>query len=196
MNKIFVLILLLVVSGVAQSDVRVRPVDWAQPIIGAELYNLYKVSDDVYRSAQPDEEDFPILSLLGIKTILNLRHYHADESEVESNEFLLIRLKLDALNIQFDDLVKAMQIIDSSPKPILVHCWHGSDRTGAVIATYRMVFQNWPKKKAIDEFLNGGYGYHAVIFSNIEKLLKNLDIQKIREEMKLYQISPQKSMDQ
>ncbi len=158
--------------------------DWAQPIIGAELYNLYKVSDDIYRSAQPDEEDFPILSLLGIKTILNLRHYHADESEVESNEFILQRLKLDALNIQLDDLVKAMQIIDSSPKPILVHCWHGSDRTGAVIATYRMVFQNWSKKKAIDEFLNGGYGYHAVIFSNIEKLLKNLDLQKMRKQIK------------
>ncbi len=184
MNKILLLIPLLVISGVAQPDVRVRPVDWAQPIIGAELYNLYKVSDDIYRSAQPDEEDFPILSLLGIKTILNLRHYHADESEVESNEFILQRLKLDALNIQLDDLVKAMQIIDSSPKPILVHCWHGSDRTGAVIATYRMVFQNWSKKKAIDEFLNGGYGYHAVIFSNIEKLLKNLDLQKMRKQIK------------
>jgi len=196
MNKIVLLILLLVVSGVAQPDARVRPVDWAQPIIGTELYNLYKVSDDVYRSAQPDEEDFPILSRLGIKTILNLRHYHADESEVESTDFVLKRLKIDASDIQFDELVKSMQIIDSSPKPILVHCWQGSDRTGAVIATYRMVFQNWPKEKAIDEFLNGGYGYHAVIFSNIEKLLENLDVQKIREKMKLDQISHQKLMRQ
>lgn len=186
MKKTVFLILIVFFSGAVQPDIRVRPAYWAQPIIGTDLHNLYKVSDDVYRSSQPDEEDFPILSQLGIRSILNLRHYHEDEDEdeVEGAEFNLQRLKLDATGIKDDDLAKAMLIIDALPKPILVHCWHGSDRTGAVIATYRMVFQNWSKKKAIDEFLNGGYGYHAVIFSNIEELLENLDIQKIREQMK------------
>lgn len=184
MKKSLFLILILFFSGAAQPDIRVRPADWAQPVIGTDLHNLYKVSDEVYRSAQPDEEDFPILSQFGIKSILNLRHYHADEDEIEDAEFNLQRLKLDATDIQDDELTKAMLIIDASPKPILVHCWHGSDRTGAVIATYRMVFQSWSKKKAIDEFINGGYGYHAVIFSNIEKLLENLDIHKIREKIK------------
>ena len=44
-----------------------------------------------------------------------------------------------------------MKILRDAPKPILVHCQHGSDRTGAVIALYRILFQNMSKVEAIKE---------------------------------------------
>lgn len=45
---------------------------------------------------------------------------------------------------------------------MVVHCWHGSDRTGAVIAAYRIVQQGWSQHDAIDEMINGGYGFHPI----------------------------------
>ncbi|MDD5359940.1 MAG: hypothetical protein PHI02_06705 [Sulfurovaceae bacterium] len=40
---------------------------------------------------------------------------------------------------------------------------------------YRIVKQKWSKKDAIDEFKNGGYGYHATIYPKLEQLLWGLD---------------------
>ena len=46
--------------------------------------------------------------------------------------------------------------------PVLVHCLHGSDRTGTIVAMYRIVEQGWTREAAIAEMTGGGYGYHAV----------------------------------
>ncbi|HEX7917405.1 hypothetical protein [Rudaea sp.] len=45
---------------------------------------------------------------------------------------------------------------------MLIHCWHGADRTGVVCAAYRMVVQGWSKADARAEMFDGGFGYHAV----------------------------------
>jgi protein tyrosine/serine phosphatase len=76
-----------------------------------------------------------------------------------------------------------LRAIAQAEKPILIHCWHGSDRTGVVAAMYRMVFQNWPREQAIDEFVNGGFGYHASFYPNIERYLKRVDIEAIRRQV-------------
>ena len=62
---------------------------------------------------------------------------------------------------------------------MLLHCLHGADRTGMMIAMYRMLYQDWPRDKAIDELKNGGYGYHAV-WKNIERYLSRVNVEDIR----------------
>ena len=64
-----------------------------------------------------------------------------------------------------------------------MHCWHGSDRTGTVIAMYRMVVQGWSREDALDELVNGGYGYHT-IYRNIPAYIRNVDIDSIRQQLK------------
>jgi protein tyrosine/serine phosphatase len=83
---------------------------------------------------------------------------------------------------EIDDakISKAMLMLAEAPKPVLVHCWHGSDRTGVVIAMYRMVFQDWPREKAIDEFENGGFGYHKSVYPNIERYLETVDVDRFK----------------
>ena len=66
-----------------------------------------------------------------------------------------------------------MRILKNAPKPIVVHCHQGSDRTGAVIAMYRIVFQKWAKEKALDEMENGGFGFHKR-YSNIVHYIKGI----------------------
>ena len=71
---------------------------------------------------------------------------------------------------------------------ILIHCYHGSDRTGASIAMYRIIFENWSTEDALNEMKYGGYGFHP-IWRNIEKQFSPENIQWIRENLKRSQIT-------
>ncbi len=164
---------------------RVRPAEWASPVIESNLSNFYKVSDKVYRSEQPDSKAFKELAVLGITTVLNLRNYHTDNDEGKNTKIKLYHIKMNAGSITPGQIFQAMKIIKDSSGPVLVHCWHGSDRTGAVIAAYRMVFQNWTRTQAIDELKNGGYGYHIRTYPNILQLLNDLDVKAIKKRLNI-----------
>jgi protein tyrosine/serine phosphatase len=71
----------------------------------------------------------------------------------------------------------------SNPKrtPVLVHCLHGSDRTGTMCALYRIAIQGWSKEDALKEMVEGGYGFHGV-FQNLLDYLDELDIDDIKRK--------------
>lgn len=177
-------ILLILPMVVMANDVRVRPLEWAQPMIGMELENFYQMTEQVYRSKQPDDEEMERLEAMGIRSVLNLRAYHTDEDEAKGTALKLFHVPVDAGDIDDGFVVRALRMIDSAEKPILIHCWHGSDRTGVVAAMYRMVFQGWSREQAMDEFINGGYGYHANFYPNIERYLQRVDIEAIGRAVK------------
>jgi len=160
---------------------RERPMNWAQPFIHTEIGNLHRVSADVFRSEQPDKSDIEDLKLLKIRTLLNLREYHGDDEFFKQQGFALVHNKMSAGGVKVADLIAALKLLKDAEKPVLVHCWHGSDRTGMVIAAYRMVFQNWSRKDAIDEFRLGGFGYHEKTYPNIIKLLETMDIEEVKK---------------
>jgi tyrosine-protein phosphatase SIW14 len=153
-----------------------RPADWAQPVTNSGLGNFFKVSDELYRSEQVEAEEIPELQKLGIRTILNLRHYHKDSKHLEAAGFRLIHYPLKAGSVSAAELKEILRQLREAPKPVLVHCWHGSDRTGFVVAGYRLDFQKWPKAKAIEELRHGGYGYHAKTYPNVIRTLEQLDL--------------------
>ncbi|BBB24999.1 phosphatase domain-containing putative toxin [Amphritea japonica] len=173
-------VLLLILSSITHADGRLRPKMWATPVIGTELNNIYRVDEHLYRSEQPDDEAFPQLAAFGIKAILNLREFHTDEDEAGKTELKLHQLKLRTGKVTENQLIEALRVIKNSKNPILVHCWHGSDRTGTVVAAYRIIEQNWSKEQALDEMINGGYGYHASIFPNLVELINGLDVKRVR----------------
>ncbi len=176
--------LLLVVPMVAQADTaRVRPLAWAQPVIGVELGNFYQLTDQVYRSQQPDDEEMRMLQAMGIRSVLNLREFHSDDDEARGTSLALYHVPVAAGDIDDRFVIEALRAIHLAEKPVLIHCWHGSDRTGVVSAMYRMVFQAWPRAQAIDEFINGGYGYHARFYPNIERYLETVDVDAIRRQV-------------
>lgn len=167
-------------GGLAETP-QPRPADWAAPVNGTAVKNCFKVSDDIYRSAQPAGEAASSMKDLGIKSILNLRHYHPEDSEeFKKAGIILYSYKMDAGSASIKDLIEALKIIQTAPKPILIHCWHGSDRTGFIIAGYRMAMQGWSAEKAIEELRKGGYGYHELEFPHIIKELREMDIQAVR----------------
>jgi protein tyrosine/serine phosphatase len=84
---------------------------------------------------------------------------------------------MNALSITRDGIISALKLIKSAEGrgPVLVHCKHGADRTGVVIAMYRILYQGWTKEQAVDEMENGGYNFHS-IFINIPNFIKNANI--------------------
>jgi tyrosine-protein phosphatase SIW14 len=68
-----------------------------------------------------------------------------------------------------DDVLKH---INESNGAVVVHCWHGADRTGSISAAKRIKEQNWSNDEALSEILHTGFGYHS-LFSNLKALGKN-----------------------
>lgn len=179
----YLVILLLLTSTIVSAEPRLRPDSWGKPIIGTGLDNLYQVDKEVYRSEQPDDDDIENLKALGISEVLNLREYHSDDHEIGDGKFVLHRIKMQTGAITQEQIIQALQIIKQRNGPILIHCWHGSDRTGVTVAAYRIIFNNWSKAQAIDELKNGGYGYHARVYPELLTLVENLDVEKIRQSL-------------
>ncbi|MBO5306753.1 MAG: tyrosine-protein phosphatase [Lentisphaeria bacterium] len=150
--------------------------------------NFHKVSENLYRSGQPDEDEFESLHTFnGIRSVLNLRENNSDQAEIAAinkkwnNAITLYEIPLDTGSITEDDLYKILTVIRDAPKPLLIHCWHGSDRTGCSVAAYRIVFENWSVEDAISELMKPEYGHHKNIYTNIPELLRKADWKKIRE---------------
>ena len=154
-----------------QTVTAVRPAQWAEPITLAGVPNLHKVSDGLYRSAQPTSEGMANLAAMGIKTVVNLRDRHSDLDEIGDLPLQAKRIDIFTAHMK-DEYVKEFLAIvdDTSNAPVLVHCQHGADRTGTMCAMYRILRQGWTPDEAIEEMKNGGYNYHSV-WSNIPRFI-------------------------
>lgn len=145
--------------------------------------NLCKVSDTLYRGAQPTAEGFENLKKLGIKTVINLRDHHSDQELLASTGLIYKPIPIDTWDIDTKTVVDFMRVVsDPNAAPVFVHCQHGADRTGTMVAAYRMVIQNQDRNKAIEEMIYGGYGYHP-LWSELPAFLHKLDVDQIKEEL-------------
>ncbi len=160
-----------------------REARWATPLKLKGVPNLYKINDQLYRSAQPTAEGMRNLKKMGIKTVINLRAFHTDHWKVSGTGLLNEELSVKTWHIEDEDVVQVLQIVAKAEKgPFLIHCQHGADRTGLMSAMYRIVVQGWSRREAIDEMMNGGFGFHT-IWTNIPDYLENVDIARIRRDV-------------
>jgi protein tyrosine phosphatase (PTP) superfamily phosphohydrolase (DUF442 family) len=140
-----------------------RPRTWAQPVRLPGVPNLFRVTPKLYRSDQPTSEGMKNLKKLGIKTILNLRSFHSDRDEIGPTGLISEHIYMKPWHPEEEEAVRFLQIV-TNPRltPVLVHCQHGADRTGAMVALYRIAVQGWTKTEAIREMKEGGFGYHWI----------------------------------
>lgn len=158
---------------------------WAMPVDVPGVPNMHRVSDDLYRGAQPTEEGIRNLAKLGIKTIVNLRLTGTDQDEIDDIDqvgggipdgFGYVRIFFNPYGPRTRQVHRFLEIAtDPSRCPVFVHCRHGSDRTGTMCAAYRVFVQGWGKEEAISEMARGGFGFHFKYFPNLVKFLRNVD---------------------
>lgn len=158
-----------------------RPELWAKPMEMKGVPNLHKVSETLYRSAQPSAEGMRNLKAMGIKTIVNLRSFHSDRNEIGDTGLAYEHIYMKAWHPEEKEVVRFLQIVtDPKRTPVLVHCQHGADRTGTMCALYRIAVQGWSKDEALQEMMQGEFGFHG-IWENLIEWINGLDIERIKK---------------
>jgi tyrosine-protein phosphatase SIW14 len=131
------------------------------------ISNAGKVSDSLFRGAQPHLSDLGELKKLGITTIIDLRRESHSLREQE-------RLRAESLGMHFisipvggfsipssEQLAEFFSLVREAPlQRIFVHCEYGQDRTGVFIASYRIAFEHWSSDQALSEMRAFGFNRH------------------------------------
>lgn len=177
----FFAILLLIISSVIIQKVT----DSGSPdFINVEgIPNFVQVSPTLYRSGQPTAEGMKEIEKMGIRTVINLRNFHSDSSKIMGTNLSLVEIPMKPWPLPDSDIGRFLKIVtDTSKTPVLVHCYAGSDRTGTMVAVYRIVVEDWSKDDAIEEMTRGGFGYKWFLI-NLTQWIRKLDVEKFREEL-------------
>jgi protein tyrosine/serine phosphatase len=130
-----------------------------------ELPNFHKVSDKLYRGAQPVTGFAKKLGELGVKTIVNLRGEdevsQGEQKEAEAAGLNYFNIGMPGLSAPSDDQVSRVLAIIDSPEnqPVFIHCKRGSDRTGTIAAIYRISHEGWNFDHAISEAKHFGMSW-------------------------------------
>ena len=145
------------------------------------LKNFAKVSDTLYRGAQPSKGGFETLKSQGIKTVVDLRDEHSDRAMLRGIGLRYLEIPCDPWSVkqsQIDEFLKVVR--DPKNQPVFVHCAYGSDRTGIMVGAYRMLDQNRTADQAIQELRR--FGYHPE-FVQILAYLQKLDAAAVRAKL-------------
>ena len=118
--------------------------------------NFHQVDAHVYRGAQPDPEGFKSLAKMGIRTVIDLRgesKARPEQKLVEAAGMHYVSVPMAGLTAPTDQQIGTIFALlnDPSAWPIFVHCRRGADRTGTVIACYRVAHDHWDNQKALRE---------------------------------------------
>lgn len=128
----------------------------------AELPRFQKVSEKLFRGGQPRKGGINKLRELGINTVINLRgasdRTRAEEAEVRA-------LGLNYLNVglpnwarpQDSRVARILEVINAPESGrVFIHCKDGVDRTGMIVALYRMTHDGWSSDRALAEAERSG----------------------------------------
>lgn len=153
------------------------------PIKAADIHligvpNLHRVDIHVYRGGQPLSSAWKELAAVRIRTVVDLRRdgenqEHSTKTEadlVEATGMRYINVPMDGMAAPTNDQLSKLLALLDSDDVIFVHCRSGRDRTGVVIACYRVAHDHWRNQKALKEAKS--YGMHS-----FERVMMNYILQ-------------------
>jgi protein tyrosine phosphatase (PTP) superfamily phosphohydrolase (DUF442 family) len=121
-----------------------------------DVPNFHKVNDHVFLGGQPGPQGWPGLAKMGVKLVIDLRredeHSSAAEGQaVRAAGMNYVNVPMKGVVAPSGDQVSKLLSLLTSQDAVFVHCKRGADRTGAIIACYRIEHDHWNAKKALSE---------------------------------------------
>jgi len=129
----------------------------AQKLERPGLPNLGRVTEQLYRGGQPGSQGFDQLHSMGIDMVVNLntsrKNVQREKTEAESRGMQYVSIPWSPRALPADDQVaEFLRLLRENPhKKIFVHCQRGADRTGVMVAIFRMARQGWTPEQALAE---------------------------------------------
>jgi protein tyrosine phosphatase (PTP) superfamily phosphohydrolase (DUF442 family) len=137
--------------------------------------NAGKISEVLYRGAQPRAAGFQELKKLGISIVVDLRNTGDKETSeqraVESLGMRHVSIPTSAFFGPTDNQVATfLQLLHDNPdKKVFVHCYFGDDRTGVMIGTYRIAEDHWTADQAYNEMRTFHFHRHLILMGHYIK---------------------------
>lgn len=122
---------------------------------------------EAYRSAQLDRDEFEYyIKKYNIKSILNLRGEHPETTWYREEKKVMAEHNIQHYNIPLSssrepyeaDIQKLIEIFNNAPRPVLIHCQAGADRSGLAAAMWKVIVDKEPKSEA-EKQLSIFYGH-------------------------------------
>jgi tyrosine-protein phosphatase SIW14 len=139
----------------------------AQKISVNGIPNAGKVSDSLFRGAQPDLSNLIELKKLGVTTIVDLRSESRHTRELEQHQAESVGIHFISIPVDgfspptSEQLAEFFTVLRQAPlQKVFVHCRYGEDRTGVFVAAYRIAFDRWTSDQALTEMLYFGFNRH------------------------------------
>ena len=121
------------------------------------VQNWSHVTDTLFRGAQPSSAGYKALQQMGVGIVVDFRD-EPREISAESKEVEALGLKFVSIPWSGSDkpstiqVVQFLDLVRTNPNAkIFVHCKRGADRTGVMVAAYRIVVQHKPVTDAVAE---------------------------------------------
>ena len=126
------------------------------------ILNFGQVNSDLFRGAQPYEPGLTHLEQLKVRTIINLcmesEAWPCEEMAAKIHGIGYVNVPLNGASAPTNaEVTRVLALIATSPSPVFVHCQHGADRTGTIIACYRMRHDGWTAERAFAEAKHYGF---------------------------------------
>jgi protein tyrosine/serine phosphatase len=148
------------------------------------LPNFGVVSDQLYRGAQPDERGFAELARRGISVVVNFRN---ERSTIERERALVESMGMEYVSIPWrgqddphpDQVARFLRLLADNPqRKVFVHCRRGAERTGVMVACYRMNRERWTADRALAEMEAFGFRRR---FAHLARFVREFPMLMLRD---------------
>lgn len=132
------------------------------------VVNFANVDPGIYRGGQPGDDAMALLSKDHFKTIISLQNnaFPQERVAIAHEKELAKTLGIEWYNIPLPvkgelpaEMVNQFLKLAHDPtrQPVFIHCTHGRDRTGTLVAAYRITYDGYTGVQALTEMKSFGY---------------------------------------
>gem|GEM_PF-3109826 len=137
----------------------------------------------LFRGGNPLASGFSTLRERGVRTVINLRVVDSGRRHAEANGLEYHHIPMNPNQPRDEDVILFLKIMNRiRNRPIFIYCNFGADRTGFMIAAYRIAYEGIDPETAIRELTEGPHGFNKYLHWPLIRYLREMDPEYILQQ--------------